>query len=356
MPGSGRDTEEARPWPTGPGQPVTDGLVEVATWKTDRTLTVVQAAGAAWRIGLRAGHHVHLTRTGDPALVSSFGNAQLLGAAHSLVLDDRTVSWEVADGTRLWKVILSPDRAADGSLGGVVGAAWCMSGAVAAVDVARWPAGPAPAPPASDLDPLLSRLPVGVLKVSVQDTVLGANPAAAVLFGAPAPEGLSGLPLHRLVRAGLPGPAGEGEAASVVFVRLDGAEFLADCVRIPWQSGPALRELLVLGEVSTVHPDDGTRTPARRPTLTPTEASILELTAQGLTSGQIASRLHFSRNNVEYHLGNLRFRIGGGNRVALIARAYAWDLLRRGVWPPAVTAGRPVPGPAPRPAPRATAS
>ncbi|KND30665.1 hypothetical protein IQ63_28270 [Streptomyces acidiscabies] len=350
---------------------VADGQVEVATWKTDRTLTVTQAAGAAWRIGLRAGHQIHLARTGDQALVSSFGNAQLLGAAHTLVLDDRTVCWEVADGTQLWKVILSPDQAADGSLSGVIGAAWCMSGAMAAMDFAQGPTAlrswqealertvPTPSPAAaSDLDLLLSQLPVAVLKVSAQGTVLGANPAAAALFGASAPDALSGLPLHRLARDGLPGPADASEVSSVPFVRLDGAEFLADCVRIPWQSEPALRELLLLGEAFTVLSDDGLRTPARRPALTPTEASILELTAQGLTSSQIASRLHFSRNNVEYHLGNLRFRIGGGNRVALIARAYARDLLRRGVWPPAVTAGHPAPAPepAPRPAPRATAS
>ncbi|MFM9449377.1 LuxR C-terminal-related transcriptional regulator [Streptomyces acidiscabies] len=350
---------------------VTDGQVEVATWKTDRTLTVTQAAGAAWRIGLRAGHRIHMVRTEDPALGSSFGSAQFLGAAHTLVLDDRTVSWEVADGTRLWKVILSPDRAADGSLSGVIGAAWCMSGAMAAMDSTQRPAGlrswqqapertvPTPSPPASsDLDLLLSRLPVAVLKVSAQDTVLGANPAAATLFGSPTPDGLSGLPLRRLTRDGFPGPADDAEVSSVPFVRLDGAEFLADCVRIPWQSELTLRELLMLGEAFTVLTDDGLRTPARRPALTPTEASILELTAQGLTSSQIASRLHFSRNNVEYHLGNLRFRIGGGNRVALIARAYAQDLLRRGTWPPAVTAGHPAPAPqpAPRPAPRATAS
>ncbi|MDX3696401.1 LuxR C-terminal-related transcriptional regulator [Streptomyces europaeiscabiei] len=347
---------------------LSDGLVEAATWKTDRALAVTQAAGAAWKIGLRRGHRIGTALTGDPVLVSPLGLAHGLGEAHAQVLNDRTVSWEVVGSTQRWKVILSPDRAADGSVNGVIGAAWYMSDTMTAMGPAQWPAElrtghevteqadsptpPPPAPPtprsvpgaaytaAANLDTLQSRLPVAVLKVSFQDMVMGANPAAADLFGCRTPDELARLPLHRLTRDGLPdaaADAGEGETGPVLFVRPDGAEFLASCVRIPWPGEPGARELLVLHDELAMISKEGPQESVRRPALTPTEASILELTAQGLTSGQIASRLHFSTKNVEYHLGNLRFRIGGGNRVALIARAYVCGLLRRGVWPPAAT-------------------
>ena len=71
--------------------------------------------------------------------------------------------------------------------------------------------------------------------------------------------------------------------------------------------------------------------------LTPIEADVLRLTAEGLTSAQIAVRLNYSVKNIEYHIGNLRVRLEAANRTSLVAHAYALGVLRAGVWPPMVS-------------------
>lgn len=68
--------------------------------------------------------------------------------------------------------------------------------------------------------------------------------------------------------------------------------------------------------------------------LTPVEAALLELAAQGLTTAQIAKRLHYSSSNVNYHLSTLGTRFGAQNRTALVSRAYVLGFLRPDAWPP----------------------
>ncbi|KPI20322.1 transcriptional regulator, LuxR family [Actinobacteria bacterium OK074] len=351
----------------------TQSPVAAATWRTDRSLAVTVMAGAAWRIGLRTGDHVTTLTVRDPDL------ADCLGRVHRLALSGRTVSLEVCCDRHLWKVVLSPDRAVDGTVGGVLGAAWHTPAVpepvegtetvdVETIDTVtfRTPGrdgvvlpvqrtGPAlrigptpgtsterggpdrpgcevPARSVDGLDLVLSRLPVPLLKVSAAGVVVRLNPAAADLFGCRSVEELTGHALSRLTRGALP-RGDDGEPGRVRFTRPDGGEFLAYCTRIPWPE-EGVRELVVLHDEVDASAADTEQVADTRPTLNPTEATILELTAQGLTSTQIATRLHFSVNNVEYHLGNLRLRMGGVNRVALVARAYAWGLLRRGAWPP----------------------
>ncbi|WP_374754056.1 LuxR C-terminal-related transcriptional regulator, partial [Streptomyces sp. SM12] len=44
--------------------------------------------------------------------------------------------------------------------------------------------------------------------------------------------------------------------------------------------------------------------------------------ASGLSTVQLASRLHLSRQGVEYRVSSLLRRLRAPNRVALVARAY----------------------------------
>ncbi|MFJ2906467.1 helix-turn-helix transcriptional regulator [Streptomyces sp. NPDC087212] len=318
---------------------LTNGLVEVAIWKTDLSLVVTSAAGTTRKLGLRRGGHVTAAEAEAPRLADSFGTA------HALALSGGTVSWQVPDATHLWMVMLSPDLTPDGAVCGVIGTAWQLpmggdnASTVPAVEFPR-PVpgtcrddGEAPAPDPVQADVLLRDLPVPVLKVSSGLRVVGLNPAAADLFGCRPDEDLGRPALSDLMRDGVPPPA--AEPRPVGFVRRDGSAFRASCTRIPWPHGDGAAELVVLhGEIAPAAAAE-IQGPAARPALTPTETTILELTAQGLTSTQIAKRLHFSTNNVEYHLANLRIRMGGVNRVALVARAYVWGLLQRGAWPPA---------------------
>ncbi|WP_051833864.1 helix-turn-helix transcriptional regulator [Streptomyces sp. NRRL S-646] len=319
---------------------LTQSPVAIATWKTDRSLAVSVMAGSAWRIGLSRGDHVTMLTGRDPDL------ADCLGRAHRLALSGRTISLEVGGDTQLWKVVLSPDRAADGTVAGVIGAAWHMPATTEPADPAALrtsdedtPFVPSPSATtwsADEMDLKLSRLPIPLLKVSAQGVVVHLNPAAADLFGCAAPDELAGRPLSRLTR-GRPPRADGGDGDRVRFVRADDSDFLACCTWIPWPEEGAQHLVVLHDEVETPATEKAGR-PADKPTLTPTEATILELTAQGLTSMQIANRLHFSVNNVEYHLANLRLRLDSVNRVALVARAYACGLLRRGCWPPTAVA------------------
>ncbi|HEX8626687.1 MAG TPA: LuxR C-terminal-related transcriptional regulator, partial [Catenuloplanes sp.] len=104
----------------------------------------------------------------------------------------------------------------------------------------------------------------------------------------------------------------------------------------PWGRPVTVRATrLIDGTVVMVEPVTSVADPASPAvTLTPVEAALLELTAQGLTTGQIAKRLHYSDGNVNYHLAGLGARFGTSNRTALVSRAYVLGFLRRDAWPP----------------------
>lgn len=75
---------------------------------------------------------------------------------------------------------------------------------------------------------------------------------------------------------------------------------------------------------------------SRVPLVTSAEARVLELVAEGLSSREIACRLHVSRQAVTYHIGNLLGRFGCTNRAGLVARAFSLAVLDARPWPPVV--------------------
>ncbi|MDG5803771.1 LuxR C-terminal-related transcriptional regulator [Streptomyces ossamyceticus] len=78
------------------------------------------------------------------------------------------------------------------------------------------------------------------------------------------------------------------------------------------------------------------------PTLTPATtlaevpARILEGVATGLSTQQLASRLGLSSHGVEYHISAMLKKLQAPTRSALVARAYALDILVPHCWPPRV--------------------
>jgi DNA-binding CsgD family transcriptional regulator len=53
--------------------------------------------------------------------------------------------------------------------------------------------------------------------------------------------------------------------------------------------------------------------------LTASEATVVDLTSQGLTNTQIAERLYVSRRTVESHLGRVYAKLGISTRAGLVA-------------------------------------
>ncbi|HEV3496416.1 MAG TPA: LuxR C-terminal-related transcriptional regulator, partial [Actinomycetes bacterium] len=70
----------------------------------------------------------------------------------------------------------------------------------------------------------------------------------------------------------------------------------------------------------------GRRGPRGRPrsgwgSLTPTEAKVAELVAEGLSNPQIAERLFVSRHTIHTHVSHVLAKLGLGSRVELAAAA-----------------------------------
>jgi len=61
--------------------------------------------------------------------------------------------------------------------------------------------------------------------------------------------------------------------------------------------------------------------------LTPREREILVLIVDGLTSRQVATRLHRSERTVETHTANLYRKLGVGTRVQAVRKAAALGLV-----------------------------
>jgi len=79
------------------------------------------------------------------------------------------------------------------------------------------------------------------------------------------------------------------------------------------------------------------RPAAARPALSALAARVLEGVAAGDSSARLATRLHLSRQGVEYHVTALLRRLDAPNRACLVSRAYAMGVLRSDCWPPRVT-------------------
>jgi DNA-binding CsgD family transcriptional regulator len=69
--------------------------------------------------------------------------------------------------------------------------------------------------------------------------------------------------------------------------------------------------------------------------LTPREAPVLELVAEGRTTREAARRLYVSEQAVTYHIANLLAKFQAANRTELVARAFVLGLLEP-AWPPRV--------------------
>ena len=63
---------------------------------------------------------------------------------------------------------------------------------------------------------------------------------------------------------------------------------------------------------------------------------VLEGLAAGLSTQQLASRLGLSSHGVEYPVSSMLRKLKAPNRSALVARAYALDILVPNCWPPQV--------------------
>jgi LuxR family transcriptional regulator of spore coat protein len=61
---------------------------------------------------------------------------------------------------------------------------------------------------------------------------------------------------------------------------------------------------------------------ARRPTLTPTELTVLKLCAEGLSAKDVARQLEISPRTVEKHIDQARLKMRATNRAHLIALAF----------------------------------
>lgn len=66
------------------------------------------------------------------------------------------------------------------------------------------------------------------------------------------------------------------------------------------------------------------------------DARILEGVAAGASTIQLASRLHLSRQGIEYRVASMLRRFKVPNRPALVSRAYAMGAFSVGRWPPQV--------------------
>jgi two-component system nitrate/nitrite response regulator NarL len=61
------------------------------------------------------------------------------------------------------------------------------------------------------------------------------------------------------------------------------------------------------------------------------ELEVLELVADGLSIGQISTRLSISTRTVKYHLDALRDKLGARDRTHLMAVAFRTGLLDEGL-------------------------
>ncbi|MFD0023039.1 LuxR C-terminal-related transcriptional regulator [Streptomyces sp. NPDC058427] len=97
-----------------------------------------------------------------------------------------------------------------------------------------------------------------------------------------------------------------------------------------------LAAILVLMRSSDDSEEDAGVLTHQKKILTEIDARILEGIAAGMSTIPLASRLHLSRQGVEYHVTGLLRKLRVPNRAALVSRAYSMGVLNVGTWPPKV--------------------
>lgn len=100
---------------------------------------------------------------------------------------------------------------------------------------------------------------------------------------------------------------------------------------------PTDRADTIVGIVQPLAPPETPRTTLQ---LSPTEAAVLALRAEGRALTDIAAQLEMTRRGVDYHLRQLarKLRCPANNAGAITARAYHLGVLTPDAWPPVVVA------------------
>jgi DNA-binding CsgD family transcriptional regulator len=109
--------------------------------------------------------------------------------------------------------------------------------------------------------------------------------------------------------------------------RDDAAALMTEALGRYEQAGADAWARRVRGQLRTLGARPGTRGPRQRPalgwdSLTPTEAAVSQLVAEGLTNGAVAKRLYISPHTVNTHLRHAFAKLGVSNRVALAAEVH----------------------------------
>lgn len=173
------------------------------------------------------------------------------------------------------------------------------------------------------------------LEVAEPDLLTDALPGTPVRVAVLDPANLAVAPARALaaMRAACPGLAVLALSADERPLRVREALEAGIGGYVLKDSGPAeIRRALdavVAGE-EYLQPDVGARLSSERAPdgLSNRELDVLVLVAEGLTSREIAERLHLSPRTIESHRARLRLKIQCGMRAELVAYAQAHGLLR----------------------------
>ncbi|MGC2999563.1 PAS domain-containing protein [Streptomyces sp. G35A] len=180
--------------------------------------------------------------------------------------------------------------------------------------------------------------------------VTAAEPAFARQFGLDAAE-IRGHSLLDLLRSQIPARLPEqftalSEGRRRRFTERvtgrdgTGREFTAELTgtAVKSRSGEIVGLVVILrptGHVRKTGGNDGA-VDSGAPVLSALDAQVLEGVASGESTVQLASRLHLSRQGIEYRVGQMLRRFDAPNRPALVARAHALGVFAAGQWPPRV--------------------
>jgi DNA-binding NarL/FixJ family response regulator len=140
------------------------------------------------------------------------------------------------------------------------------------------------------------------------------DPSLVILVWSMHPENLYA---ERALRAGARGYVSKGKSASqimdAVHTVLDGRTYLS----------PEMSEKLLGRVIGGGHQE---MTASSVETLTDRELEAFEFLGQGMTTQQIASKMHVSRKTIETYRARIKEKLGLANAVELIQHAVQWVL------------------------------
>lgn len=99
-------------------------------------------------------------------------------------------------------------------------------------------------------------------------------------------------------------------------------EELFNAIRVVHAGGSLLHPLVATKLMGRLQHDDGPDT------LTPREAEVLHLVAQGLPNKEIAARLVVTERTVKFHVSSILGKLGASNRTEMVALAKQRNLLK----------------------------